>query len=235
MNSQWVEAMNKELKALANNNTWKIVPLPHGKKPIGNRWVYKVKLRADGSLERLKARLVAKGYSQKYGIDYQETFSLVVKMTTVRCMLAVVASHNWLVHQLDVNNAFLHGDLSEEVYMTMTQGLPNPDNKVCLLKKSLYGLKQASRQWHAKLVDELHTLGFTQSKHDYSLFIKRQDTFITLNGVYVDNILITGNHTNEINHIKQHLHDTFTIKDLGQLHYFLGIEINYSSDGMIHT
>ena len=115
----WVEAMNKEITTLSENHTWDVVSLPQGKRPIGNRWVYKVKLRSDGSLERLKARLVAKGYNQKQGVDYEETFSPIVKMTTFRCMLAVAASHNWIVHQLDVKNTFFYGDLHEEVYMTM--------------------------------------------------------------------------------------------------------------------
>ena len=133
--------MNKEIKALSENHTWEVVSLPIEKKPIGNRWVYKVKLRSDGTLERFKARLVAKGYNQKQGVDYEETLSLVVKMTTIRSLLAIATSHSWILHQLDVNNAFLHGDLHEEVYMTMPQVIHNPENKVYLLRKSLYGLK----------------------------------------------------------------------------------------------
>ncbi|XP_074328434.1 uncharacterized protein LOC141666342 [Apium graveolens] len=108
--------MNKELVALSANNTCELTDLPKGKKVIGSKWVYKVKLKADGTLERCKARLVAKGFNQKYGIDYEETFSHVVKMATIRCILAIVASSDWFVHQLDVNNAFLHGDLSELNY-----------------------------------------------------------------------------------------------------------------------
>lgn len=115
-----------------------VVDLPKGKKAIGSKWIYKIKFRADGSLERFKARLVAKVYNQKHGIDYEETFSPVAKMTTVRCLLAIVASHKWVIHQLNINNAFLHRDLHEEVYMRMPERIPNPKNKVCLLKKNLY-------------------------------------------------------------------------------------------------
>lgn len=121
------------------------------KKPIGCKWVFKVKLHADGSLERCKARLVAKGFNQKFGIDYLETFFPVVKMQIVRCIISLAASKKWHLHQLDVNNTFLHEDLYEEVYMTPPEGYYNPFNKVCRLRKSLYGLKQASRQWSAKL------------------------------------------------------------------------------------
>ena len=167
----WKEAIQKELKALQKNNTWVVVPFPKGKKAIGCRWVYKVKLKANWTLERFKARLVTKGYNQKYGIDFEETFSPMVKMTTVRYLLAITASNKWIVHQLDVNNAFLHEDLHEEVYMTMPEGIQNPKNKVCLLRKSLYGLKQTSKQWHAKLLTELRNLGYDQSKNDYSLMM----------------------------------------------------------------
>ena len=145
---------------MQQNDTWKLVPLPYGKKPIGCKWVYKLKYKSDGSLERYKASLVAKGYSQEYGVDYEETFSPIVKMNTVRCLIALVASKHWDLFQMDVNNAFLHGNLHEEVYMTVSQGLPNPDSLVCILQKSLYGLKQASRQLYAKLTMELNLQGF---------------------------------------------------------------------------
>ena len=149
--SEWVEAMNKEIHALIKNNTWDIVDLPPGKKAIGCKWVYKVKLKPDVTLERCKARLVAQGYTQKFGVDYEETFSPVIKMTTIRALIAIAASKGWDIFQLDVNNAFLHGDLNEEVYMRMPKGIENPGNKFCKLNKSLYGLKQASRQWFFKL------------------------------------------------------------------------------------
>ena len=137
----WIEAMNKELQALKASQTWEVVDLSKGKNAIGSKWVYQIKFKSDGSLERFKARLVAKGYNIKHRIDYEETFSPVVKMKTVRCMLAIAANHKWIIHQLDINNVFLHGDLHEEVYMKMPEGIPNPNNQVCLLKKSLIWLE----------------------------------------------------------------------------------------------
>lgn len=124
----------------------------------------------DGTLERYKASLVAKGYTQHHGVDFQETFSPFIKMATVRGIIALAASRNWDLWQLDVNNAFLHGDLYEEVYMKMPEGIPNPSNQVCPLKKSLYGLKHASRHWFAKLVSELQLQGFIQTKNDTHYF-----------------------------------------------------------------
>ncbi|KAL5787313.1 hypothetical protein ACOSP7_004262 [Xanthoceras sorbifolium] len=115
--------MNTELEALQLNNTWSLVPLPIGHKPIGCKWVYKIKYKSDGTIERYKARLVAKGYNQVEGIDYQETFSPTAKLTTLRCLLTVAAARHWHIHQLDVQNAFLHGDLHEVVYMEPPPGL----------------------------------------------------------------------------------------------------------------
>jgi hypothetical protein len=226
----WRDAMNAEIAALEDNQTWIITHLPP---TIGCKWVYKVKLKANGSIERYKARLVAKGYTQCEGLDYYETFSLVAKLTTVRVLLALAASHGWILHQLDVNNAFLHGELNEEVYMKLPPGyVIKGENKVCKLTKSLYGLKQASRQWFAKFSTTLLNHGFVQSKSDYSLFTCSQgSTFLALL-VYVDDIVIASNNGDAITRLIQFLNNQFKLKDLGALKFFFGLEIARSSKGI---
>ncbi|CAM8937311.1 unnamed protein product [Rhodiola kirilowii] len=233
--SQWLEAMQKEISALEVNDTWVITDLPQGKTIVDCKWVYKVKFLADGSVERYKARLVAKGFTQVEGLDYQDTFAPVAKMTSVRCLLAVAASRNWTIYQLDVNNAFLHGTLDEEVYMKLPPGFYHKEKskgQVCRLLKSLYGLKQASRQWFAKFSESLLAFGFHRSLNDYSLFtLERGSDFILLL-VYVDDVILTGTSQLLIDEIKSYIHQLFKIKDLGVLKYFLGLEVARSHDGI---
>lgn len=229
----WQRAMTEELQALHANGTWTLTSLPPGKIPIGCKWVYKLKHNSDGSIDRYKARLVAKGFTQAEGIDYHDTFSPTAKMITVRCLLALAASQSWSLHQLDVNNAFLHGDLHEEIYMSPPPGLRRQgENLVCRLHKSLYGLKQASRQWFAKFTSAIISAGFQQSKADYSLFTKKSGISFTALLIYVDDIVITGNDASAINSLKSFLRDHFRIKDLGDLKYFLGIEVSRSKQGI---
>lgn len=200
LDPKWQQAMNAELEALNNNNTRSLVPLPVGHKPIGCKWVYKIKYRSDGTIERYKARLVAKGYTQVEGVDYQETFSPTTKLTTLRCLLTIAAARNWFIHQLDVQNAFLHGDLHEVVYMVPPPGLHRQgENIMFRLNKSLYGLKQASRNWFATFLETIQKAGYKQSKADYSLFTKANPDSFTAVLIYVDDILVTGNDLQEIN------------------------------------
>nr|KYP43110.1 Retrovirus-related Pol polyprotein from transposon TNT 1-94 [Cajanus cajan] len=229
----WKEAIRAELDALDKQKTWILTDLPPNKRAVGCRWVFKVKYHADGSVERYKARLVAKGFTQIPGLDYIDTFSPVVRMTTIRVFLAIAAASNWSVHQLDINTAFLHGDLVEEVYMKPPPGLIlSSPNKVCKLQKSLYGLKQVSRQWNIKLTETLKLFGFVQSKSDYSLFTKRTNIGFIAILVYVDDLIISGSDETEIMKVKRLLDKQFSIKDLGQLSYFLGLEFSRSDQGI---
>ncbi|GJW11895.1 retrovirus-related pol polyprotein from transposon TNT 1-94 [Tanacetum coccineum] len=229
--------MENEIKALEANKTWELAFLPSPKQPIKCKWVFRIKYNANGTVERYKARLVAKGCSQTEGIDFIETFAPVAKMVTVRTILALAYVSNWHVHQLDINNAFLHGDLNDEVYMTLPSGYTKvcPPNTVCRLKKSLYGLKQANRQWFIKLTEFLITLGFKQSHSDTSLFTYYTKEISLVILIYVDDILITGNSLSQIQAIKTKFHNQFSIKDLGQLHYYLGIKFIRGPKGIVMT
>ena len=187
----------------------------------------------DGSVDQYKARLVAKGYNQLQGLDFLDTFAPVAKLTTVRLLIAIDASQHWLLKQLDVNNAFLHGDLQEDVYMKIPPGLNTTStNQVCKLQRSLYGLKQAGRQWYAKLHQFLLSHNYKCCPSDHSLFLQHNDNKITALLVYVDDIILTGNNNEEIQRITNLLHSTFRIKNLGDLTYFLGLEVARNSKGI---
>ena len=161
--------MSEELAALDLQGTWELVPLPSHTVPITSKWVFKIKTKSDGSIERYKARLVARGFQQTPGLDYEETFALAV--TTVRTLLAVAASSSWAISQMDVKNAFLHGDLNEEVYMHPPPGVDAPSGYVCRLRRALYGLKQAPRAWFERFVSVIKVAGVKPSDHDPALFI----------------------------------------------------------------
>lgn len=189
--------MQAEISALENNHTQDLVYLPEGKRPIGYKWIFKIKYKSSGKIEKFKARLVAKGYSQQQGIDYQKTFSLLVKMVTVKTVLAFDTSSHWHIHQIDMYNAFLQGYLTDDIYMELPQEfLSQEEHKpgykpIFRLIKSLYGLKQAPRQWNAKLSDKLLRLNFKQSQYDHPLYIKRSDHGIVMILIYVDDMLVT--------------------------------------------
>ncbi|WKA05478.1 hypothetical protein VitviT2T_023442 [Vitis vinifera] len=211
----WKAVMNEEMKSLQKNETWELVECPPGRKPVGCRWIYTVKYKADGSIERFKARLVAKGYTQTYGIDYTETFALVAKINTVRVLLSLVANLDWPLQQFDVKNAFLHGELSEEVYMDLPQGCMVSEKqcpKVCKLKKSLYGLKQSPRAWFGRFIKSMRAFGYRQSNSDHTLFLKKQHGKITTLIVYVDDMVVTGNDLEERKALQNYLSREFEMK-----------------------
>ena len=230
----WKNAMLEEICALEDNHTWKLVDLPQGKKVVGCKWVFAVKVNPDGSVARLKARLVARGYAQTYGVDYSDTFSPVAKLNSVRLFISIAASQQWMIHQLDIKNAFLHGDLEEEVYLEQPPGFvaQGEYGKVCRLKKALYGLKQSPRAWFGKFSKEIQAFGMNKSEKDHSVFYKKSAAGIILLVVYVDDIVITGNDHAGISDLKTFMHSKFHTKDLGELKYFLGIEVSRSKKVM---
>ena len=230
---RWGTAVDTEITSLEGANTWRLEDLPPGKKALGCKWVSTIKYKAYETIERYKARLVVMGNHQEDGIDYTETFAPVARMTTVRLFLDIAAKENHEVHQMDVHNAFLHGDLEEEVYMKLPPGFKNPgETRVCRLQKSLYGLKQAPRCWFVKLAEALRTYDFQQTRSDYTLFIyfKRGIRLWIL--VYVDDLIISGNSPQQIQIFKDYLATCFRMKDLGPVKYFLGLEVARSPAGI---
>jgi Reverse transcriptase (RNA-dependent DNA polymerase) len=231
---KWVKAMETEMDALEKNQTWKLVNLPEGKRTVGCKWVYSIKYNVEGKIKRYKARLVAKGYTQTYGIDFQETFSPVAKLNTVRVLLSLAANCDWPLHQFDVKNAFLHGDLKEEIYMDLPPGYQcsGTKRKVCKLEKSLYGLKQSPRAWFGRFCSAMKGYKYEQSNSDHTLFFKRNQGKLTILIIYVDDMIITGNDHEEIKLLETRLSKEFEMKNLGGLKYFLGIEVARSDKGI---
>ncbi|WJZ92207.1 hypothetical protein VitviT2T_011218 [Vitis vinifera] len=223
--------MECEFQALLKNDTWTLCPRPPDKNVVPSKWVFKCKRRPDGSIERLKARLVAVGYLQHSGIDFFDTFSPVIKPSTVCMVLALVVSFNWDIRQLDVSNAFLHGIFDEKVCMAQPKGFEDPTNPqfVCKLHKSIYGLKQAPRAWFNHLSTALLSHGFVSSQVDPSLSTYHCDSTHAFLLVYVDGILVTSNVRSFIDELISNLQLDFAMKDLGQLSYFLGIEATRDS------
>ncbi|KAH9650127.1 retrovirus-related pol polyprotein from transposon RE1 [Citrus sinensis] len=222
LSENWRTAMKAGYDALMRNKTWELIPVIDQMKIVGNKWVFKVKQRADGSVERFKARLVAKGYHQTPGLDFNETFSPVIKTATIRIILSLAVMKNWGIMQVDVNNAFLNGELLEDVFMEQPEGFVDAkkSNYVCKLKKALYGLKQAPRAWFEKLRTTLTECGFHNSKSDTSMFILRQKSEVCFVLVYVDDILITGSSESLVNDVINDLNTRFALKILGPLNYF---------------
>jgi hypothetical protein len=226
--------MSDEYQALVANGTWKLVPRPPGVNVVSGKWIFKHKYQSDGTLAQHKARWVVRGFSQQYGIDYDETFSPVVKPATIRTVLSIAASRHWPIHQLDVKNAFLHGHLNETVYCQQPPGFVDPSapDSVCLLQKSLYGLKQAPRAWYQRFAAYIRQLGFISSASDTSLFIYKDGSSIAYLLLYVDDIVLTASTSDLLQRIIAQLHSEFAMTDLGILHHFLGISVTRTTDGL---
>jgi len=234
---EWQNAMQAEFDALHKNHTWELVPPDPSKNVIACKWLYRIKRKVDGSIDRYKARLVAKGFTQRPGVDFHDTFSPVVKPTTIRVVLSIAIKFDWPLRQLDVNNAFLQGRLDEEVYMEQPRGFEDKTcpTHICRLHKAIYGLKQAPRAWYNELKNHLLLLGFIKSESDSSLFVRHHSHATVYLLVYVDDIIVTGSNTSVVNQVISSLAARFSVKDLEALTYFLGIEVIRSVDGIIMT
>jgi len=222
----WKDAMTEEYESIIKNDVWEVVPRPQDKTVVTSKWLYKMKHVADGSTEKYKARFVTRGFSQKEGIDYDEIFAPVARYTTIRSIIALAASQGWNLHQMDVKTAFLHGSIKEEVYVEQPEGFEIYDRKshVCRLKKALYGLKQAPRAWYERIDSYLMKLGFTRSEADPNLYFKVEDDKPLILVLYVDDLFLTGADP-LILKCKRELASEFEMKDLGLMHYFLGLEV----------
>jgi hypothetical protein len=213
---EWQQAMVEEYQAVIDNNTWKLVDCPTSVKPIGCKWVYRIKYNQHGEIDKYKARLVAKGFVHQEDIDYEETFAPTAKWNTIRLTLALAAQKGWKVHQMDVKSDFLNGDLQEDVYMQQPPGfeIVGQEHKVCKLIKALYGLKQAPRAWYTKMDEYLRKVGFHGSESDDTLYIRQQGSYLVILIMFVDDLLITGNNEDHIAQVKKELHVGFKMTDL---------------------
>nr|KYP65681.1 Retrovirus-related Pol polyprotein from transposon TNT 1-94 [Cajanus cajan] len=224
---KWLDAMNDELKSMAQNDVWDLVELPEGSKRVECKWVFKTKRDSHGNIERHKARLVAKGFTQKDDIDYKETFSPVSKKDSFRIIMALVAHYDLELHQMDIKTAFLNGNLEENVYMDQPVGFieEGKEHMVCKLKKSIYGLKQASRQWYIKFSDTIMSFGFKENTVDRCIYLKVSGSKFIFLILYVDDIFLATNDLGLLSETKNFLSNNFEMKDMGEASYVIGIEI----------
>ena len=222
----WETAMQKEMNSMYSNDVWDLVELPENREAVGSKWVFKKKTKADGSIERFKARLVAQGFSQKQGLDYDETFSPVIRFESVRSLVAVATQKQLKLHQMDITAAFLNGHLEEEVFMKQPEGfvVQGKEHLVCRLKQSLYGLKQSPRCWNSTLDTHLKSMGYVPSTNDPCIYTSSEGE-LSIIGVYVDDLVIAAESSERIKQVKEALARKFDVKDLGELHYFLGVQV----------
>jgi Reverse transcriptase (RNA-dependent DNA polymerase) len=227
---QWELAMQKEYESIMKNETWTLVPRPKDAKVVKSRWVLRTK---DNGM--YKARFCAKGFTQRWGEDYDETFAPVAKYTSIRTLLAILAGRKAKIHQMDVNTAFLYSLLDEIVYVEQPEGFitPGKEDYVCLLRKALYGLKQSPRAWFHVIAEVLADFNFNQSESDPCIWIHENNGERTYIALYVDDLIIAGENEEDIQTIKRRLSERFEMKDLGIAKKFLGMEIEYDSDGSI--
>jgi hypothetical protein len=223
---KWEEIINYEFHSLMQNETWTLTDLPLGRKVIGCKWILKIKLKFDGRINIYKARLVAKAYSQVHGVDYHDTFSLVVKITSIQMLMALVVANDFDVHQMDVKTTFLNGYLQETIYMEQPQGFIHlgTHHKVCKLHKTLYGLKQSPRTWYERTNSFILTSSFKKSLVDIKVYILTQDNQLAILALYVDDATLISNDADGLlKQFKSKLAKKFAMTYFGHIQYCLGI------------
>uniref|UniRef100_A0A2N9HJS7 Reverse transcriptase Ty1/copia-type domain-containing protein n=1 Tax=Fagus sylvatica TaxID=28930 RepID=A0A2N9HJS7_FAGSY len=227
--------MHEELDSISKNEVWDLTELFAGRKPVGCKWVLRKMYKAYGSLDKYKVRLVAKGFTQQPGVDFVDTYSLVAKFASVRIIMIVAVRLDLELHQLDVKTAFLNGDLKEEIYMDQPDGfqIKGQEGKVCRLKKSLYGLKQSSRQWYLKFHQVILDIGYKMSPLDHCVYVWRDKEKLALLSLYVDDILLASNSPDMMKETKFCLGSKFEMKDMGPTNYVLGIRISRDRDSKL--
>ena len=230
----WKRSMKEEMEAIDRNHTWELVAPPPNCKPIGLKWLFKVKISAKGEIPRYKARLIVKGYSQRQGIDFDEVFAPVIRFESIRVLIAIAAQEGWILHHLDVKSAFLNGEVEEELYVKQSEGflIEGKEQWVLRLKKALYGLKQAPRAWYFKLHQCLLSLGFTKSRHEQAVYLKSSSVHKLIVGVYVDDLIVTGTRAEDVKIFKARMAEKFEMSDLGSLSLYLGIEVYQRPDSI---
>lgn len=225
---QWLAAMQDEYHSLIENSTWEVVDLPKGRRPLSTRWVFKRKMGPSGTILKHKARFVARGFEQQQGVDFDETYASVVKPPSYKFFFAMQALMGWHGHQMDFKTAFLNGEITDDVFITAPDGYPKESGKVLKLNKGLYGLKQSPRVWYQKLKGWLDENEWTVSSWDSSVFMSN-GMFMT---VYVDDLNIFGENLQSILQVKELLSSNFKMTDLGEISWYLGMEI-IKQDGKI--
>jgi hypothetical protein len=222
----WKDAMVEEYQSIMKNDVWEVVPRPEEEYVVTSKWLFKIKHAADGSIEKYKARFVARGFSQKKGIDYDETFAPVARYTSIMTIISLTSVLGWKLHHMDVKTAFLNGQVEEEVYIEHTEGfvVHRKESHVCKLKKALYGMKQAPRAWYARTDSYLQSLGFCKSAVDPNLYFKLIENCPLILVLYVDDLFLTGEEQLIVQGERE-LTSEFEMKDIGLMHYFLGLEV----------
>ncbi|KAL0325017.1 UNVERIFIED_CONTAM: Retrovirus-related Pol polyprotein from transposon TNT 1-94 [Sesamum radiatum] len=222
----WKEAVNDEMDSIIGNNTWVLVNLPPGCKPLGYKWIFKKKMKVDGTIEKFNARLVIQGFRQRPGIDYFNIYAPIARISTIRLLIALASIQNLVIHQMDVKTTFLNEDLDKEVYMKQPEGfiMPGNEHKVCKLVKSLYGVKQAPKQWHQIFDEVVLSSGYRLNQSNKCVYIKFDNSG---NGViiclYVDDMLIFGTNQQQVDLRKEFLSSRFSMKDMGEADVILGL------------